>query len=192
MGNGIQVVCSAALSVALAGSLFTLAGCTGGLGEGGGQNSFASQASFAEDDVDHLLLRAEFGISATARDRIGAVGVAAYVDEMLDFPAAGTTAVEATAEQFLVNAGDPAGLEGKFPSTNDITEWWLYLMLHSEQPFQERLALFWHDHFAISFSVLRSDERYMMVDYINKLRRLGIGNFKTLVLEIARDPAMLE
>jgi uncharacterized protein (DUF1800 family) len=31
-----------------------------------------------------------------------------------------------------------------------------------------------------------------MVDYIEKLRLQGIGNFRTLVLDLARDGAMLE
>jgi uncharacterized protein (DUF1800 family) len=52
--------------------------------------------------------------------------------------------------------------------------------------------MFWHDHFAISFLAMRTEERYLVVDYIERLRRQGIGNFKTLVLDLARDGAMLE
>ena len=120
------------------------------------------------------------------------MGLAAYVDDMLSFPTTGTSTVETAARAYLVNTTDPVGLEGKFPSTTDISEWWLYLMLRTEHPFQERLAMFWHDHFAISFVAMRTEERYLVVDYIEKLRRRGIGNFKTLVLDLARDGAMLE
>lgn len=172
-----------------------LVGCGAGGDDGDGGDpaaSFAQKATFEAADIDHLLTRAEFGISATSRAEAQAMGLPAYVDQMLDFPTTGTTAVETAAAQYLVNGTDPIGLEGKFPSQNDITEWWLYLMLHSEDPFQERLALFLHDHFAVSSDVLNTQERYMMVDHLNKLRNNGIGSFKALVLLLSRDPAMLE
>jgi uncharacterized protein (DUF1800 family) len=188
MGDRMQTTFGATLVA----SLWALSGCTEGGENGPPENSLAAQEAYSEEDIDHMLMRAEFGIDETERTEMRTMGLAAYVDQMLDFPTTGTSAVETAAFAYLVNSGDPAGLEGKFPSTADISDWWLYLMLHSEHPFQERLALFWHDHFAISYTALRSDERFMMVDYINKLRRLGIGNFKTLVLELARDAAMLE
>lgn len=177
-------------------SLLSLGGCSsgGGVGSETGvpEDSLEPGATFSAADVDHLLMRAEFGIDEDGRAEARAMGLAAYVDQMLDFPTTGTSAVEADAASLLVNPGDPPGLEGKFPTTAHISDWWLHLMLHSEQPFQERLALFWHDHFAISYMALRPEERYMAVDYIEKLRRQGIGNFKTLVLDLARDPAMLQ
>ena len=176
----------------LVAALWSLSGCAGGGESGPPENSLGAQESYSDADVDHLLMRAEFGIDEAERTEVRTMGLAAYVDQMLDFPTTGTSAVETAAFAYLVNPGDPPGLEGKFPSTADISDWWLYLMLHTEHPFQERLALFWHDHFAISYSALRSDERFMMVDYINKLRRMGIGNFRTLVLELSRDSAMLE
>ncbi|MFK7739932.1 MAG: DUF1800 family protein [Planctomycetota bacterium] len=176
----------------LFGTLLT-AGCELGTEDDAApEDSLAARAEFSSDDVDHLLARVEFGVDPVERSRAREMGLAAYVGEMLSFDASIGTAAESEAAAYLQNSSDPVGLEGKFPSRNDITEWWLYLMLHSERPFQERLAMFWHDHFAISYSVLRTEERYMAVDYIEKLRRQGLGNFKDLVLTMARDPAMLE
>lgn len=152
----------------------------------------SAQASYADADIDHLLMRTQFGIEPGPRAAAQAMGLPAFVDAMLAFPTSGSSAVETAAFAYLVDPLDPPGLEGKFPSTADISDWWLYLMMHSEHPFRERLALFWHDHFAISYGVLAAEERHMMVAYIEKLRQLGIGNFKTLVLELARDSAMLE
>ena len=180
-------------------SCLLLAACGGGGGAGGGasgeglpENSLRAATAYGAAEVDHLLTRAEFGVSSAERAGALAMGLPAYVESMLDFPTTGTSAVETAARAYLVNSTDPVGLEGKFPSTTDITDWWLYLMLRSEHPFQERLAMFWHDHFAISSTALRAEERYLMVDYIEKLRRQGIGNFRTLVLDLARDGAMLE
>lgn len=188
-----QGITSATIRIHLVG-LAILTGCAGGGDSDSSQpeDSLAAQGTYAAVDHEHLLMRAEFGIDDAARTEIQSTGLAAYIDSMLDFPTTGTSAIETEAAAYLVNSGDPAGLEGKFPSNNDISEWWLYLMLHTEHPFQERLAMFWHDHFAISSTALRSDERHMMVDYINKLRRQGLGNFRTMVLDLARDGAMLE
>jgi uncharacterized protein (DUF1800 family) len=155
-------------------------------------DSMAQAVDLGPAAIDHLLGRAMFGIDPVSRDTASAMGLPAFVDAMLEFPTTGNSTVETTARSYLVNGTDPVGLEGKFPSTADITDWWLYLMLHSEHPFQERLAMFWHDHFAISSVALRAEERYLQVDSIELLRRQGIGNFRTLVLSMARDGAMLE
>lgn len=176
-------------------AVLALSGCSAGEegdNAGAAENSFAPAGTYTEEDVDHLLMRAEFGIELAHRELAENLGYEAYVDQMLFFPTSGTTSVESAAAAYLVNGTDPVGLEGKFPSGADISEWWIYLMMHTESPFQERLALFWHDHFAVSYSVLGSTERHMMVDHIQLLRTQGTGNFKALVLELSRDSAMLE
>ena len=57
-------------------------------------------------------------------------------------------ALETAAEASSCGPDDPPGLEGGFPSHAQLAQWWLYLMIGTRTPFQERLALFWHDHFA--------------------------------------------
>jgi len=189
MGKGNKL----ALRIVVAGCAVWAAGCMGGsTTSGAAEDSMGPKGAYTAEDIDHLLLRTQFGIEPGARAAARTVGLPAFVDAMLDFPTTGTSTAEAAAFVYLVDPADPLGLEGRFPSSNDISDWWLHLMLHSEHAFQERLALFWHDHFAIAYGALRAEERFMMVDYVEKLRRRGIGNFKTLVLELARDQAMLE
>ncbi len=181
-------------TLALCGALASC-GSGGGGGEVGGGDpaaSFAQKGEFSADDVDQLLLRSQFGLSAEARASIASDGVPAFVDAMLDFPVDGSTQVEQDADLLLVRQDDPPGLEGQFPSGDQIAERWLHLMMHTKHPFQERLALFWHDHFAVSSSVLNAGERRWMVTYVDRLRNHGLGNFRDLVLEMARDSAMLE
>jgi hypothetical protein len=173
-------------------ALLTVACGGGGGSTGGPDESLQAASSLDAQSIDHLLLRTQFGVHPTAQAAATSQGLPAYIDAMLEFPTSGTTAVETEAFQYLVTGTEPAGLEGKFPSTSGITDWWLHLMLHNPHPFQERLAMFWHDHFAVAYPLLRPEERYLMVEHIQKLRRLGIGNFRTLVLEMARDGAMLE
>lgn len=180
-----------------AASCLLLAACgsggTAGVGDPGApEDSMAAQATYTDADVDHLLLRTEFGIDPARREVARQLGVPAYVETLLAFPTDGDSAVETAAAAYLQNVTDPPGLEGKFPSTQDLSDWWLYLMLRSEHPFQERLAMFWHDHFAVGYGDLRSEERHFFVDYVQTLRRQGIGNFRALVLALSRDSAMLE
>ncbi|MCA8954108.1 MAG: DUF1800 domain-containing protein [Planctomycetes bacterium] len=167
-----------------------------GSGGGGGsappEESMAQKATFDAFDADHLLQRTQFGVTGAARTAIEQIGLPAYVDAMLQPPALGSSAVETAAAARLVNVTDPPGYEGKFPSQNDVTEWWLEIMMRTQTPFRERLALFLHDHFAVSTDVLSTQERHWMVDHIDLLRGQGLGNFRDLVLAIARDPAMLE
>lgn len=50
----------------------------------------------------------------------------------------------------------------------------------------ERMTLFWHGHFAC-----RSRTATVGVGQLNTLRQQALGNFRDLVLAIARDPAMI-
>ena len=40
------------------------------------------------------------------------------------------------------------------PSTviNDARQRWLFRMVHTRRPLQEKMALFWHNHFATAYS----------------------------------------
>ena len=69
------------------------------------------------------------------------------------------------------------------------TQWWLYRMLYTPQPLKEKLALFWHNHFATSNAkVLRAG--YMMGQY-DLIYKHALGNFADLLQAMSRDPAMM-
>ena len=67
--------------------------------------------------------------------------------------------------------------------------WWLYRMLNSPHPFQERLTLFWHNHFATSIAKVGS--LALMYQQNNLLRDHALGKFQPLLLAISRNPAMI-
>lgn len=68
-------------------------------------------------------------------------------------------------------------------------QWWAERMLLTRRPLEERLALFWHNHFSTSQQkVLRYE---FMLQQIETLRRLATGNVRDLLIGIAQDPAML-
>jgi hypothetical protein len=67
--------------------------------------------------------------------------------------------------------------------------WWLDRMLTTERPLQEKLALFWHGHFATSAQKVQEPLYNWQVNDIQ--RRHASGNFKTLTIEMGQSPAML-
>ncbi|MCZ6852364.1 MAG: DUF1800 domain-containing protein, partial [Gammaproteobacteria bacterium] len=73
--------------------------------------------------------------------------------------------------------------------TDRVAYWWANRMLTSPRPLQEKMALFWHGHFATNEDKVR--------DYRKGLQQLelfhtkGLGNFHTLMIAVAQDPAML-
>lgn len=69
------------------------------------------------------------------------------------------------------------------------SQWWAERMLRTHRPLEEKLALFWHGHFATSDA--------KVLDYRKMLQQLtlfhthGNGNFRNLLTGVAKDPAML-
>jgi hypothetical protein len=68
-------------------------------------------------------------------------------------------------------------------------QWWAERMLLTPRPLEEKLALFWHNHFATSQQKVLSYE--FMLQQVAMLRRLAVGNVRDLLVGIAQDPAML-
>jgi uncharacterized protein (DUF1800 family) len=69
--------------------------------------------------------------------------------------------------------------------------WWIGQMARQDVPpsLLDKLALFWQNHFVTT----RNDvDDYRFVDqYLRLLRTNALGNFRTFVIEITKDPAML-
>jgi len=71
----------------------------------------------------------------------------------------------------------------------ELQAWWIQRMVTTPRPLQEKLTLFWHGHFATSFVKVKN--AYLMWLQNETLRRNANGNFKKMLLEISRDPAMI-
>ena len=70
-----------------------------------------------------------------------------------------------------------------------LREWWFREMLTTPTPMAEKMTLFWHNHFATSQQKVRFTP--LMYRQNVTLRRNALGNFGSLLREMARDPAML-
>ena len=73
--------------------------------------------------------------------------------------------------------------------TDRVSYWWAQQMLSSEDPLREKVALFWHGHFATNEDKVRDYRK--MLQQLNTFRTLGLGNFRDLLIAVAQDPAML-
>src|SRR4051794_20228400 len=90
----------------------------------------------------HLLRRVTFGATADRLDKVlKCPSPAAAIDSLLDY--------DPQLDPFAQLAEQTEGLV-QFDSAESVQKWWIYRMLYSPQPAQEKIALFWHNRFATS------------------------------------------
>ena len=131
----------------------------------------------------HLMRRAGFGASR---------------DELESYVSQG---YESTIEQLLQPHKAPSDLEDEdiirryhvhqanlYPVPSCQT-YWLRRMINTKRPLEEKVALFWHGVFATSFTKLFMGRA--VLTQVDKFRRYGLGSFRTLLVELSRDPAMI-
>ena len=73
--------------------------------------------------------------------------------------------------------------------THRLGYWWANRMLTTPRPFQEKMALFWHGHFATTEEKVRDYRKLQIQNEL--LRQHATGKFRDLLVAVAKDPAML-
>lgn len=68
-----------------------------------------------------------------------------------------------------------------------INKMWIDQMIGSKAQLREKMALFWHDHFSTDVNNPRKT-----MEQLNCIRKHALGNFKTLLTEISKGPAMID
>ena len=71
----------------------------------------------------------------------------------------------------------------------NIQRMWLFRMSRTMHPLKEKMTLFWHGHFATAN--YKVDSPYFMMKQIELFRKHALGNFRDLLIEVSRDPAMI-
>ena len=130
----------------------------------------------------HLMRRAGFGASREELEERAARGYAATVDELLN-PESVAGADRYEFLRYHPSFWKPITSPGMGAAA------WLHAMLNTERVLEEKMALFWHQVFATGGSKL--DHWHEMVNQIDLFRRAGMGNYRDLLLELARNPAMI-
>jgi Protein of unknown function (DUF1800) len=67
--------------------------------------------------------------------------------------------------------------------------WWLVRLHETRHPLREKLTIFWHNHFATSNA--KVNNAGFMIGMYDLLYRHALGNFRDLLQEVSKDPAML-
>ncbi len=140
-----------------------------------------TESDLTQDDLIFFLKRTHFAFRPSELASVNQMGYSAYLDWMLDMQL--DPQLEADA---LATVPDP-----DFPSAAELARWWIYLMVHNPNGFQERLALFWHDHFAASSEVLDAQSRWWYFDHVNLWRTQGTARMTDLLYEMSIDWTML-
>jgi uncharacterized protein (DUF1800 family) len=155
--------------------------------------------------VEHLLRRAAFGPTATDLTRLANIPASVLTTQLLDYE------FQPDEVDSKIGNADYVGIttRGQFsPNTSieDARQRWLFRMVHSERPLQEKMTLFWHNHFATAYSkvagvvgavqatkmmALKAGELPGPQGQIELFREQALGNFRNLLIEVAKDPAMV-
>lgn len=131
----------------------------------------------------HLLRRAGFGAGRDELERCVAQGYEATVEELL-YPEKAPQALEDEdlIRRYHVDQNSLMLLES-------CQTYWVYRMINSRRPLEEKLGLFWHGVFATGYTKLNHPKA--ILNQIDMFRRYGLGSFQTLLVQVSKDPAMI-
>lgn len=145
--------------------------------------------------IRHLMLRAGFGPSL--QQWTGDTPAESLAEELLR-PGAEPQRLEVISlEEWADYAAlrrnkeaDPVMMREKQRSYReklmDLNRLWMQELVVTETPLREKMALFWHNHFAT-----RTNNPYFDQQLLHVIRSHALGNFRTLLLEVSKSPAML-
>ncbi len=121
-------------------------------------------------DARHLLRRTGFDAPATKVKSLTGKTRGAAADGLLKF----------TPRKFKPRGKD----------IREVHDSWLNYIISTSGQLQEKLVLFWHDHFATSYSTVQDE--VLMANQNQRLRQYCKGNFRDFVKAINTDAAMME
>jgi uncharacterized protein (DUF1800 family) len=129
----------------------------------------------------HLYRRAGFGATRDELEAALARGYEATVEELLH------PELAPPLEEDLIYRYWPDMKESR--QIDPAQSLWVYRMINTQRPLEEKMALFWHYLFATGFAKL--NHARVMTNQIEMLRTCGLSDFHTLLVEVSRDPAMI-
>lgn len=140
-----------------------------------------SRHGWTNRDAWHLLTRSGFGTTEAEIERATKDGLGKTVERIL----------KSQPESDEFRETETLIRQTAFDTGNivDLQAWWFYRMIHSANPLHEKMTLLWHNHFATSNRKIRSVD--LMSDQNDKLRRHALGDFRKMLHQMAKDPAML-
>ncbi|PYM13870.1 MAG: hypothetical protein DMD81_19820 [Candidatus Rokuibacteriota bacterium] len=130
----------------------------------------------------HLMRRAGFGAGRDELEARLAKGYEATVEELLH------PETQPPVDVYTLLRYQPAALlPGGQPPMGNVNV--MFSLVNTKRPLEEKVALFWHHLFATGNS--KVDNYDQLLEQINLFRQRGLGNYRDLLLEVARNPTML-
>ena len=142
----------------------------------------SSQDPWDARKAAHLLRRAGFGGRPGEIDAVGILGMDRTVDILLSAP---PRQLQDRGIAVLPH-GEVLDISYNLGSQRAA---WLYEMVNGFWPLQEKLTLFWHDHWSVGGGSAELEQ--LLPAHINTLRRHALGSFRDMVIAVTKDPAML-
>jgi uncharacterized protein (DUF1800 family) len=159
----------------------------------------------ADDAIAHLLRRAGFGASSDDLAVFGALSFNAAVDSLLNYDSIPDDVDSKIGQAGFVGTTS-SGVFSPNTVINDARQRWLFRMIHSNRPLQEKMTLFWHNYFATGYTKVAgvgsqdgtrlmaakaSEDPRGQKGQIEMLRENALGSLNGLLNRVATDPAML-
>ena len=129
----------------------------------------------------HLMRRAGFGATRDELEVLAVKGYETRVEELLHPENAPEV------DEDLLRRYDP-GFDYA-PNHNVAASHWLYRMINTKRPLEEKMALWCHGLFATGGSKVAVGRAQTF--QVEMFRRHSLGDFRTLLVELSKDPAML-
>ena len=129
----------------------------------------------------HLLRRAGFGCTYDELEAYAAKGYDAVVEQLLGVEG------QPPVEEDLMLRLNPNWTSRLGLQHNQ--SYWVYRMINTRRPLEEKIALFWHG--VLCTGNAKVDNGWQMGITIEMFRRHGLGSFRNLLVELARDPGMV-
>ena len=129
----------------------------------------------------HLMRRAGFGATRSELDYLVSQGYDTVVEEILN-PGDSQAMPDDIIRRYHVDQSELRQLDGAGAN-------WLYRMVTTKAPLEEKIALFWHSLFATGYSKL--NQARVLLDQIDMFRNHGLGKFDNILVELSKDPAMI-
>jgi uncharacterized protein (DUF1800 family) len=129
----------------------------------------------------HLMRRAGFGATRDELETLVAAGYEETVEELID-PKKGQQADENILMRYY-----PSSLPSNALPDGKVR--WMYHLLNTGRPLEEKMVLFWHCVFATGQA--KVDGYTAMHHQMAMFRRNGMGSYRELLVNLAKDPAML-
>src|SRR5437773_195837 len=159
----------------------------------------------SDGQIEHVLRRAGFGARPDELDTYAPMSIVELIDTLVDYEE-----VPDLVDTFIGKAGyvnvTTRGIFSPQSNITDSRQRWLFRMVHTDRPLQEKMTLFWHNHFATGYTKINgalgsteatrylaakaSEDAARVRGQIEMFRDNALGNFRDLLVNIAKDTAM--